>query len=379
MIVDDQQPDRCAHAQGGRPGLVMPGPARAPAAPRHRPGRRGTGRDGRPAARLRFHLQRPGQAARSAAASRPGRTRRSPRVPAAGPRAARGRLAGRFRRKLVGPDRSPAVVAHVQRDHVLHVGQRHARPGWPPACLPTLASASWRGRAAARTRPPACSGRAVPVVVTSDRARRAAPTSAGHAGQRVGQPGAAPAVRAQRLHRAAGLGQALPGQPGRGVQVPPPPRRIARGLLGRLELGDDAGQPLGEGVVDLPGHPLPLVEDAGLAGLGEQLRVQARVLGQRRLQPLVGLAQLGEGLFPLLGVGVVTPVHPGQGAQGITLTERTAAYTRMPNGLARSTPDVWAVRGTTATAATPGSRHGHGRTANAYRYPAGVRNPNQGA
>ena len=51
----------------------------------------------------------------------------------------------------------------------------------------------------------------------------------------------------------------------------------------------------------------------------------------------------------------------------------------MPNGLARSTPAVWAVAATTATAATPGSRHGHGRTANAYRYPAGVRNPNHGS
>ncbi len=65
--------------------------------------------------------------------------------------------------------------------------------------------------------------------------------------------------------------------------------------------------------------------------------------------------------------------------RGITLTERTAAYTMMPNGLARSTPEVWEVAATTATAATPGSRHGHGRTANAYRYPAGVRNPNQGS
>ena len=54
-------------------------------------------------------------------------------------------------------------------------------------------------------------------------------------------------------------------------------------LVGRLELGDDPGQALGERVVDLAGHPLPLVEHAGLAGLGQQLGVQAGVLRQRGL------------------------------------------------------------------------------------------------
>ena len=61
-------------------------------------------------------------------------------------------------------------------------------------------------------------------------------------------------------------------------------RAIGR-LVGRLELGDDPGQALGDRVVDLAGHPLPLVEDARLAGLGEQLGVEAGVLLQRRLEP----------------------------------------------------------------------------------------------
>src|ERR1700759_2192753 len=34
-----------------------------------------------------------------------------------------------------------------------------------------------------------------------------------------------------------------------------PAGRVVGGLLGRLELGDDPGQALGQGVVDLPGHP----------------------------------------------------------------------------------------------------------------------------
>ena len=40
------------------------------------------------------------------------------------------------------------------------------------------------------------------------------------------------------------------------------------------------------------GHPLPLVEHARLAGLGEQLRVQAGVLVERRLEPCHRLAPL---------------------------------------------------------------------------------------
>ena len=65
--------------------------------------------------------------------------------------------------------------------------------------------------------------------------------------------------------------------------------------------------------MDLPGHPLPLVLDPGLAGLGQQLLLQARVLRQRRLEPVVGRAEL----FQRLPAPVVQhrggPPGPGVG------------------------------------------------------------------
>jgi hypothetical protein len=44
----------------------------------------------------------------------------------------------------------------------------------------------------------------------------------------------------------------------------------------------------------------------------------------------------------------------------------TARYTTTPKGVIRCIPPVCAVAATTATAATPGSRHGQRRTLNAY-------------
>ncbi len=55
-------------------------------------------------------------------------------------------------------------------------------------------------------------------------------------------------------------------------------------MAGRLELGDDAGQALGDGVVDLGGHPLAFLQHAGLPCLRQQLGVEAGVLGERLLQ-----------------------------------------------------------------------------------------------
>jgi hypothetical protein len=96
--------------------------------------------------------------------------------------------------------------------------------------------------------------------------------------------------------------------------VPAPPGRVVGGVLGRLQLGDDPGKPLGHGVVDLPGHPLPLVQDSGLPGLGQQLLVQARILGQRGLELGFGLAHLGQCLLTPVLLLVVVPVEPGQRA-----------------------------------------------------------------
>ena len=133
----------------------------APVAPlmrrlRARPGRRPRWPCRRPAP------TRPGACRtgpRSAAASRPGRTRRPARPR---PYAAAGIARARPGR---GPVEAAAVVAHVQRDLVLHVGQGQPDPGrparawrrWPAPPAPC---------AAARPRPPAASAVAVPVVVT---------------------------------------------------------------------------------------------------------------------------------------------------------------------------------------------------------------------
>lgn len=48
------------------------------------------------------------------------------------------------------------------------------------------------------------------------------------------------------------------------------------GEVGRLQLGDDPGQALGEDVVDLPRQPLPFLSDPGLARLGDKLGVPPR-------------------------------------------------------------------------------------------------------
>ncbi len=161
------------------------------------------------------------------------------------------------------------------------------------ACLATLASASCAVRSSANSAS-GCIGRAVPVVVTWTgmpcRADQRPATSPSASLSRAvssdsGRSASTDRRASDRLSRAS-LVAAL--------EVAAPAGRVVGGLLGRLELGDDPGQPLGQGVVDLPGHPLPLVEDAGLPGLGQQLLLQARVLGQTRLEPAVGLAQLAE-------------------------------------------------------------------------------------
>jgi len=85
-------------------------------------------------------------------------------------------------------------------------------------------------------------------------------------------------------------------------------------LLGGLELRDDAGEPLRQGVMDLAGHPLALVEHARLPGLGEQPGVQDGVLGERRLQQPVRPAQLFEGLLAPLVLLLGEPQDPGAAA-----------------------------------------------------------------
>ena len=91
----------------------------------------------------------------------------------------------------------------------------------------------------------------------------------------------------------AGLGEALAGEALGVLEVPVPIARAIVGRVGRLELGDDADEALRDRVVDLAGHPGALVEDAGLAGLGQELGMQTGVLDQ-------GGLELGERLPALL-------------------------------------------------------------------------------
>src|SRR5690606_33798721 len=169
-----------------------------------------------------------------------------------------------------------------------------------PACRAVLASASctMRSRVAATS---SWSGSTVPVVVyragtpvrsshsvtvfssacgrsSSARAagdrlcteRRASPRAWGaRGGARSRCPRQVVAGQAggrQVVHGAAGLAQAVAGQGGGAVQVLARPPGVGR-ARDHLELGDDAGQPLGEGVVDLGGQPAPLVGDPGLPRL----------------------------------------------------------------------------------------------------------------
>ena len=88
----------------------------------------------------------------------------------------------------------------------------------------------------------------------------------------VRQRDALESLRPRRLDRAARLGQALARQAHGVVDVPLPVVAPIARLLGRLQLGDDPGQALGDRVVDLARHPRPLVEHAGLAGLRDELR-----------------------------------------------------------------------------------------------------------
>ena len=131
-----------------------------------------------------------------------------------------------------------------------------------------------------------------PVIADVDRDPAELRPLARHDLEGIGQRPRLERGRQRRLDRSPGLGQALPGEPLRGLDV-----AIAVGgpllrMVGRLELGDDPGQPLGDRVVDLAGHPLSFIEHARLAGLGQELGVETRVLLERDLEPGKGDAAL---------------------------------------------------------------------------------------
>ena len=137
----------------------------------------------------------------------------------------------------------------------------------PPACLATLASAS----CAARSSVPStsgCSGTGSPVVIDLRRDVVQGRPARHHRAERLRQRSALERLRPEGVHRPASLGQALARHLRRVAQVPVVVGRTGRRLAGGLELGDDPDQTLAQRVVDLRGHPLPLVQRAGLVGPG---------------------------------------------------------------------------------------------------------------
>ncbi len=119
--------------------------------------------------------------------------------------------------------------------------------------------------------------------------------------QRAGQVVVFQRGRQQIVHRAARLAEAVPGERGGTGEVFPGERRVGPGRGGDgLELRDDTGESLGDGVVDLGRQPAPLVGHPRLACLHQELGVQSGVLRQ-------GLFETGVGrLQGVDGVGLVT-------------------------------------------------------------------------
>ncbi len=149
------------------------------------------------------------------------------------------------------------------------------------ACLRTLASASWVVLIST-TSLLGGSLRDSPSTVWDTVTPSSSDSRVRQPPQRVVEGGSVERRRAERRDQRAGLGQVLPGRLYGQTQMP---RRIAP-RLGGLDEHDDAGEPLGDGVVDLPGQPLPLGQrallgrqpgDLGLAGL--QLPDQVGALG----------------------------------------------------------------------------------------------------
>ena len=175
----------------------------------------------------------------------------SPKPPPARP-ACRPRTRRTRRAPPVGQPEAHAVVADVERHHVVHVGQGQPDAADALACLATLARASCATRSSV-TSTSGCR----PCAVPGGGDRRGDAIHRGpavrHLGQRVGQPGVLQRLRADGPDRPAGLGQAVPGQPG-GVPDPPFPVGAVAGTGAARAAG--AGRP-------------------GLAGLAGRRRARA--------------------------------------------------------------------------------------------------------
>ena len=298
---DDVRPQRCRRGPAPR---RRPPPRRRPRGPGRRRASR-AGRRGRPGGRRRSAAgwdsrrgdhRRAGRRSPGRGPRRPSRRpapirsrasrRRGP--PAGASRSARTRPRPRTRARRRGsPSRRRGRRASRRRPCTTGSARRATAPAWRA----TFASASWAIRRSATsisgwsatTSPVTATATGTALISDHSRATSASASGSVPASSAAGIDASTERRASVRLSRASR--SALSRCRSRSV------RPVAR-LVRRLELGDDPDQALGDGVVDLARHALPLVEHARLAGLGQQLRVQAGVLDRRRLQPRERLAAL---------------------------------------------------------------------------------------
>ena len=151
--------------------------------------------------------------------------------------------------RLAGTVEADAVVADVERHDVAHVGQ--GQPGARGAGV--LGDVGQRLLRGPQQRHLDLGVERLDVAGRGHLDRHAVQLRPlpGDLGERLGQPGGLEVLGPRALDRPARLGQALAGQADRVPDVPLPVLGPVARLLGRLELGDDPGQALGDRVVDL--------------------------------------------------------------------------------------------------------------------------------
>ena len=371
-------------------GQRRPPRRRRPPRPRPRtPGRRRTSRAGRRA--------RPGGRRRSAAGSGvtlPRPPARRGRSPAPAPRSPCRRRAptrspacrppGSTRWRIaVSPKPAAAVAGVAVRRPRTRRRRRGRRASRRRPCTRASGRRATRRRASRRWRAPPArsaaaptsisgwSGSGSPVVVNSTGMPLSADQRSRDVGQGLGERRALEGLGPRRLDRSPRLGQALARQPERVPDVPLAVVGPVARLLGRLELGDDPGQAVGDRVVDLAGHPLPLVEHARLAGLGHAAALQPGVLLERglelghRLPPL--LAQLGQPLAE-------HRAEPDRERLDDDDRRRTGSTGRSS---ATGSP-LMSVLIRIDVAATPATASGHGRSTEAWKNPVIMKMKNSG-
>ena len=238
--------------------------------------------------------------------------------------------------------------------------------------MATLASASWATRSRV-TSTSGCMAAASPVVVTSAGTPLVADqraTSLASASGSLASP--APAAAAP-----APSGGPRPGCPGPAAwrcRSAASRSVVAPGLLGRLELGDDAGQALGQRVVDLPRPSAAARPRRPPPGPGSAAGPAGRC-SPRSSPPAAGWpgpARRSSASGP--GSAPRSSRRAGRTPRSAT-TSTQASTTQMATGdtVGRWNPPPWPMPKKTATTAQAAHRHAPGRYRNACRKPSQVK------